>query len=932
MHKAISKIKNLAILIFLATFALAANAQTGAVSSSTGVVKGVLPNGLTYYILQNDAPKGKVNFYLMQDVGAILEDDNQNGLAHFLEHMAFNGTTNFPENTIMAEFSAKGLKSSINAHTYMDKTIYHFTDIPTNDVAFTDKCLLILYDWCNSLTLSQEKIDSERLVILEEKRTRNDLNFRIKEASDPLTFNNSKYAQRNIIGTEDILKNFKRDELVNFYHKWYRADLQAIVVIGDVDVFQTETKIKRLFSQVPKPENPAERYHITIPDNKETLFEQVRDVESKSKSINLGYRVNFNETHDGTYQNLLVNIMVQARARQLVKQDSLDLRHVSIAFQKIAYGYAQYAISVIPNEGRDKEALQAVLNMHKDITQNGFTEKEYEEATNFYLNAYRGNAKANGKTTNGNYFDDIDKNFIDKVDIIDANAKLKGFQNYIKNNDGISIGKIINDYVSSPNKSILLVGNKTTSLLSKEDIIAIENAVTPVQVLPDFNKNEETAPAREVLPAGSVLNGSAVEKSEKIKELGAEKWTLANGATVIYRENPYQKNVVTLYGTSDGGTSVLRGDELAAGMAFAQYNSFFGIEGFTPEELEKYYKDNQIGASVKLGSISEDVFLFSTFSNVEDMFKLLYCQFEKPAFYADKFNETSKKVNEALKNAPITYMNLLSDSVNNIRYGSEHHLSMNYQNFQRINQQVLEKVYRDRFSDASNFTFYIVGGISKAKAKAFAEKYIGSIENKNSKEVSQKVTMNFPEKEQLKKLNFKNNEKKAGIIYTLLKEEEYTTKKALTLSIVNSYLSDKFQRVLRDMEKGTYGVQSRPVSKQISNDTNEMGFDVSFECNPERANDLNETLRETMDVIVEMGLLPDDFKLIKDKLVKKGMPQKDNMYYVSAIKNFINFGENDDDPESYSKALESITIEDANKFLLDMYQNGKLLNVVWTAQ
>lgn len=918
------------LLIFL-LIPFAGRAQSGAVAPKTGIVKGVLENGITYYILPNDVQPGKVNFYLMQNVGAILEDDNQNGLAHFLEHMAFNGTTNFPGDAIMSEFGAKGMRPSINAHTYQDKTIYHFKDIPTKDVGFTDKCLLILYDWCDNLILAQDKIDSERLVILEEKRTRNDATFRIKEQSDPVLFNNSKYAKRNIIGTEEILKNFKREELVNFYHKWYRTDLQAVVVIGDVDVFQTETKIKRLFSQIKPVETPAERYHITIPDNEGVLFRQIRDVENVTKSISFGYRVDYMENNEGTFQNLLINYMAGARVRELVRNDSINLRNASVVFQQIAYGYAQYGINVVPKRGHDKEAVALVLNMHKDIVDNGFTEEELENAVDFYLSYYKQNAKANGRTTNSNLFDEIEKNFINQLDILDADAKLKAFQTYTKKITLADIQQTIQGYTSK-NKSILVIGNETESLLTQKEIEAIEQASVAVQIMPDFNRKEEEKVKKPVLPADVVLPGAKIEKTEKIKALNAEKWTLANGATVLYRENPLQKNVVTVYATSAGGTSVLRDEELVAGSVFNQFVSAFGFEGFTAEELENYYKENQITTSAKLESISEDLFLFSTYASVESLFQMLYCRFERPTFYPEKYKETYKRFDEAIKGSPRNYKNELSEALSYIKLGKEHFMPMSYESFQKLSSETLQKVYHDRYQDASNFTFYIVGGIGKNRAKALAEKYIGSISSTQSGDTYEKVVMDFPEKMLQKKMVFKNPEKKAGVVYNLVMEQKYNTKKALTLSIVSGYLSDKLQRVIRDMEKGTYGVSTRSVSKMVTNTSNEMGFDINFECDPERAEDLNETLLQTLEVIVEMGILPDDFKLIKSNLKKNGMPQKDNMYYVSAIKNYLNFNENDDEADIYNKTLESIDIKFANQFMKELFQGGKILNLVYMTE
>ncbi|MFV0366786.1 MAG: M16 family metallopeptidase, partial [Mangrovibacterium sp.] len=896
-----TKLKGLTLIALLVIVSMA-NAQTGKVYPKTGIVKGVLDNGFTYYLMQNPVSPGKVNYYLMQDVGAILEEDSQNGLAHFLEHMAFNGTKNFPDDAILKSFEKRGLKSSINAHTGVDQTVYHFTNIPTKDHAFNDQCLLMLYDWCDNLTLDQDKIDSERLVILEEKRTRNNLDFRVKMASYEAMFNDSKYAHRNIIGIDEILKNFKREELVNFYHKWYRSDLQAIVVVGDFNLYETEKKIKTLFSQLPKVENPAERYHIIIPDNKEILYKQVRDKECKDASVNINVRHDFHNTQDENNLALLINQMMSARTRALLKKDTTDLKAVNIAFAPIAYGYGQYAMSVVYKKGRANEGLKAVLDMQKDILENGFTEEEFDAAKDRFLKYLRRNVKAGGRMTNAQYFESIKKNYINKIDILDAASDLKEFQAVMKNLTLENIQDKMNELYNGKNKSIIAIGGLQDKLMTKEEVLEIDKNSVPVKILPDKN-NKEKEPATEAETAISNVKliendadliTSPIDKIKKLGDFQAEIWTLENGATVVYKECNLNKNLVNVYAASYGGTSQLGGDALLNGMLFSQFTSAFGVEGMSSEELKSALKTANTNSSLKLSNISEELFFASDYANVETMFQLLYCRFEKPAFYEDKFNEIYKKFSEGLKNKPKTYQKSLGDSIKYLKYGKERYIPVSESSLENVSLQKLEKVYRDRYKDASNFTFYIVGGISKARAKKLAEKYIGSISSIHSNESFKNYESGLASGRVDKTFKFEMAEKKAGIIYTMSSKEEYSSKVSLTVNILTSYLSDKLQKVIRDMEKGTYGVFVKPISKPIAESSNEMGFEISFDCNPERAVDLNNTLNETMDIIVDMGVLPADFELIKKKLRQQGNTRRDNMYYISAIKHYLNYKENID--------------------------------------
>lgn len=395
---------------------LLSSAQTGKVSSRTNIKKGVLDNGFTYYLYNNPVSQGKADFYLLQDVGAILEEDSQDGLAHFLEHMCFKGTEFFPGRTIFDLLESKSLSNSINAYTGIEETVYYLKDIPTKDRPFFDQCLIILRDWCDNLLLEDDQIEPERDVIVEELRMRRNLQQRIMEGSAPYIYNNSQYSKRFIGGTPDIIKNFHRSELERFYNDWYRTDLQSLVIVGDIDVYDVEKRINNFFSLLPKVENPKEKPIFSIDDNEETIYGLVNDDEVVDGQINIYFRKDHDNSEQSRLNNNLINMLFSRRMTELIKNDTLNLVSASIANQKMNSKYDSYIINLSHKPNKAKESLELVINAHKDVLENSFTQEELD----FVLDNIKKESKMMALYKNGlpndYHFQKIKSNFIDKED------------------------------------------------------------------------------------------------------------------------------------------------------------------------------------------------------------------------------------------------------------------------------------------------------------------------------------------------------------------------------------------------------------------------------------------------------------------------------------------------------------------------------------
>ncbi len=911
-------------------FTLNLNAQTGKISPKTNIKRGVLKNGLTYYIYNNPSSKGKVSYYLIQNVGAILEEDNENGISHFLEHMCFGGTKHFPGNTIWKMFEEKNLKRSLNANTGIDKTIYHFIDVPTKYSALNDNCLFVLRDWCDDVTFSQEKIDNERLVILEEKRTRNDAQWRLNIENTEAILCNSKYVERDIIGTEDVIKNLTREDFVNYYNKWYRTDLQAIVVLGDVDVYEMEMKIKNLFSTIKPVKNPTERYTIKVPANKEIVFKQVVDPELQNKEIKIKFRHDYKNDSRSKYINLLVSQIVNERVINILKlnKDS-DINYLRIGLQKIAHNHINYGIDLAYKKGKAKEALELAVGINKNILENGFTEEEYTKAKERLMDGMKRLRNYYKSIPDAQHFQRIENNFIENEDILDYDTELKLFRNVVKKITLEDLKNAVNELYSGPNKSIVIVDKDTEDLLSKEEVLEIENN-TSAKSYDSKKEGVEEVNIEEILARG--VKESKVVKKDRLAVGNATVWTLANGAKVVYKECNANGNVITIHAHSWGGTSQLSRADLYNSNIFSMLLPSLGVKDIDREALDNFMRKNSISSSISIDKSQEIMSFNCKYENAEQTFQLLHKLFETPTFYKDGYEKTIDKLKISMENAMNNYEFKLQDTVSKLRYGNRY-IALDYNLFDNISVEGVEKVYNNRFSDASDFTFYIVGGIGESRARKLAEKYIGSISTKNIKESFKKLDNPFPKGETKLRLEYEMETKKAGVNYFLNGQKDLIDKEKICFKLLEFYLKEKVEKVIRFEENGTYGVVIQFYSE--ANALNNYGFQVQFDCDPERAEELNSKMSLTLSKIKERGMTQEEFDILLKPYKQnkpRGQVNKDIGYYLGVFKSYLELNKDITDPDYNKNIIDSIDLEYMNKVLKEFLQTADVLDIIYTSK
>ncbi|HWS01281.1 MAG TPA: pitrilysin family protein, partial [Prolixibacteraceae bacterium] len=603
---------------------------------------GKLPNGLTYYIRHNEEPKERASFYIIQNVGALLEEDSQNGLAHFLEHMAFNGTKNFPGKGIINSLEKHGVAfgRNINAYTSFTETVYNLSDVPVTHPGLVDSCLLVLHDWSHYLTLSEKEIDAERGVIVEEWRTRRTAGFRMQREYFPVLFKDSKYAVRDIIGDSAIIRHFDYDTLRKFYHDWYRTDLQCIAVVGDINVDAVEKSIRAKFSSIPAVENPKPRGEFEVPYHKETRYVLVKDKEASSYnvSIYIKHPETKPEAKDMAYYRdqyviQLFNSMMRERISEMLQKGVPPFVGGSVGFGGFVRGYDVMSVSTTSKPDQQDVALRAIYTEAQRLLRYGFTPGEVERAKSNMLTQIETQWKQRDKIRNDSYVDNIQDNFLSNEPLTSIDFDWQAVQKLLPGITTEEISAKAKQWIVPENRVIIVMGpdKENAKLLKEDEALAILKEVENSDIKP----YEDTKVSSSLID--KPLKGSLIVKTKPLPQFNAVEWTLANHAKVVYRLADYEKDNVMVRGISPGGNSLLPVNQLASAMMMPQFMPMFGVDAFDATTLKKMLAGKNASMGIGLSELNESFSGSAAPKDFEILLQLLYLQFEKPRFDKEAF-------------------------------------------------------------------------------------------------------------------------------------------------------------------------------------------------------------------------------------------------------------------------------------------------------
>ena len=810
----------MALLIGFLFFPLSpANAQMN------GLRKGKLANGLTYYIYNDGSATGEAQYYLYQNVGAILENDEEMGLAHVLEHLAFNTTDHFP-NGVMNFLRSNNL-NDFEAFTGVDDTRYAVHNVPTNDAKLNENMLWVLRDWCHGVKMTPKDIEKERGIILEEWRHRSGVDRRLTDAIAPVVYNHSGYATRNVIGSQKILETFQQKQVKQFYDKWYRPNMQFIAVIGDVDVDQMEKNIQTVFKTLPAKQAPAVNPQTRqIPDNTTPLYMRFIDPENKSASFGLyqRYEVKGNAPEEDRVRQFIFtkffNTLAPKRFVMLKNADKESYIAAEVSLSPLVRNYYQMAWDMVPYQGNEQKALQQMLAVRDNLRDQGFTAAEFNAEKEKMYNGMKDVLEAKGLGTPDNALMLFRQNFLYDIPVQD-------FRGQINRNLETLVELEVED-MNAWMKSLLNDNNLAfvTYSKSQSEMNITENDL--MAALKEKSSFSDMAHADGMKPISQLidfpLTGGKIVSEKQLKTLQAKEWTLSNGAKVLYRNVPELSGKFLFAGSAEGGKSIVPAQELANYNAMRSLLMQSGVYNYNRNQLAQWLQGKDINLSLSLEDYSDGIGGNAPVDKADDFFSYLYLILSRQNFSKSAFDKYIQRNLYVYENRATTGMAAVQDSIQQLLYPVS---AMNPRQdeafFKSVQFDKLQEQFQAHLGDASRFTYCLIGDIPEAKAKELVLRYIGSLKGEGKPVKTAIQPMDFSSSTPVIKRTFETETEggMAEIEISFANKQKLPEREQAALEVMRGLLERRYFDVLREKEHLTYtvGVQSNYTSQPVAGES-----------------------------------------------------------------------------------------------------------------
>ncbi|MBP1663156.1 MAG: peptidase domain protein [Bacteroidetes bacterium] len=897
---------------------------------------GKLDNGLTYYIRANKEPKERAEFHIAQNVGAILENDDQNGLAHFLEHMAFNGTKNFPGKGIINYFEKNGVKFGydINAYTSLDETVYRLSNVPTNREGLLDSALLVMHDWSNFILLQEDEIDSERGVIREEWRTGNNAFRRMWKQSNAKKYPGSQYAKRDIIGDTAVINNFTYQTLRDYYKKWYRPDQQAIVVVGDIDVDKMEAKIKQMFSDISKKDNAGERPVYEIANNKEPIISIVTDPEASRTQIELEYKKDklprevklAMPGYAMGLVNSLISSVLSERFEEMAMQADAPFAGASGSYGELVKSKDAFQMSVVPKEGKELEGLKALLLEAEKMKRFGFTNAELERAKTNMLKNFEKSYNERDNQKSMALAEEFIRNFLTDEPIPGIEFEYQTAQMLLPQLKTEMINQLAKSYIADTNLVVSITAPEKAGVIvpTQEQVLA---------ALDDTRKAELTAKAEEVLNKPLLDKAPKAGKVKKIKQNLAMETTemiLSNGVKIVFKPTTFKKDEISFTAFSDGGISKVHNvaDLPSASMAdrIVQAN---GIGNFSAVELGKVLTGKIASVNPYIDQYEEGMNGNSSVKDFETMLQLLYLYFTQPRKDDNSFTAIMNMYRTQLANAASNPNKAFSDSIKVTTSANDPRTVLqNLQTVEKVDQDKAIEIYKQRFANPADFTFIFVGNIdpNNKETQQLLATYLGGLKtDKKNTEKFDKVYREFPKGKVNKYFTFKMKTKKASnrIYYTA--DIPFNINNQVAVSAIGDILDIRYLESIREKEGGSYGVGVYGGMANVPKD--QASILMQFDTDPEKQVKLMGIIHDEIRQIIDKGPLKDDLDKVKENLMKQyKQDMEQNNWWRGKLKAFYQDGLNY--RTDYKAAVDALTSESIQKTLKSIVDQQNVIEIV----
>ena len=929
--------KRLFITLAALIAATVAFAQTP-LENDPAVRVGKLENGMTYYIRHNAQPAQRAEFYLATDVGAFQESDDQDGLAHFLEHMCFNGTKNFPDKSLLEWLQSIGAEfgRNINASTGFEQTQYMLNNIPIARESVIDSCLLVLHDYSHFVTCDPKEIDAERAVILEERRTRRNAQWRMFEKALPYYYGDTPYAKRTLIGGEEQLKTFAYESLTNFYETWCRPDLQAVIVVGDVDVDQIEAKIHSIFADIPAPVNPKEKVLYKLPQNDDPIVGIITDPEATSSSIEVLWKneplpKEFGNTAEAYMLDLLstyVSYIMRERFEDITAKPDAPFLSGSLGIGRLCATCEAAFGSVDFKDGDVDNAFAAYMTEIEKMKRFGFTESEVERATAKILSHLEKSVEAASTRKNADFIRPLLNAFYHNEAYMVPETEYAIAQAICSQINAQLVSQYALSYITDGNMVVLFNGPEKDGLANPTEselagIIAnVKNSEIKANVEESINEPLISAD----------LAGSKVKKTQS-GIYGSTVWTLKNGVKVVVLPTQHKMDQVIFNLEWKGGKTLIATEDLKSfeDNIWGLFQRNTGISKFPKTTLTKMLAGKMVNVYPSISGTTHSIGGQSTPKDLETAFQLLYLYMNEPRFDAEEYNRGIQQIKAILPNLVNTPDFKFQNFVSNKLYGgNERVVSISEEVLDAANLETIEKVYRQLFNNAAGATMTIVGNVDLETLKPMVEKYIGSLpKGKKAEGLNKENLIHFAKGVSENVLSVEMQTPKKTIFQVWTGYMPISTKDVATLNVASYILDMIYTKTIREKEGGTYGVGSNlradryPYERAV--------FMVQFDTNPEQAERLSGLTVQYLKDFAQNGPTDEELAMALENL-KKNIPESriNNSYWQSAIKMNLDHGINYD--AEYEAALNNVTAEDIKSLLQAVLAQNNFIQIVLAPQ
>lgn len=896
------------------------------------VKTGVLPNGLKYYLMKNAEPKNRAQLRLIVKAGSVLENDEQQGLAHFMEHMNFNGTKNFPKNELVNFLQKSGVRfgADLNAYTSFDETVY-MLPVPTDSIEVFKKGMQILEDWAHNATLDPSEIDKERGVVLEESRTGKGANARMRDKYFPVILNNSQYAKRLPIGKDDVLKNFKYDVLNQFHQDFYRPDLEGVAVVGDIDVDMVEKMIIEKFGSIQNPVNEKERTKFTIPLSGGTDVAIVTDPEQPYTIIQVMCKqpkrkdVTYQDRRDGMVRSLF-NQMLSARIQELTQKAEPPFLFGNASYGGFLGGVGNldaFTSVAVAKSGNVEKALVAVLEETEKAKKFGFTASELGRAKTDYMVSQEKSYKEKDKTPSEQIVGGLVGAFIEDENLTSPDFSFDFTKKYLEGIKLAEVNALSNTLITTENRAVILLApEKDKATLPTETQLRewLNSAGKNVTAYVDNTINK---PLIAKLPMGS-----KVILTKKIPEIGVTELTFANGVRAILKPTDFKNDEILIGAYSNGGTNLYSDKEADNASLSSTITSMGGLGEFSAVNLQKMMSGKVAQISPYVTETSENINGSTNPKDLELALQLIYSDFTQPRFDADVVKGFVANISNLLEGQEKTltpekvYNDTLSMILSNY---APRNFPMTAERFKKIDAKRAFEIYKERYADASDFTFLFVGNFKNEEIKPLLEKYLGGLPSIKRKETFKDLGIREP-KGKIEKTLYKGTEAKSRVTMVWSGDYLATPDSEKQVEALSEVLEIKLIEKLREEESGVYGVG---VSGSVSKiPAKRYSFRIAFQCAPENVEKLvNRTMAEIKKVKESGAELTDIDKFRAETKRQTETQLRENGFWLGYLQGQYQDNEDVKEVLKVNEMLKKVTVE-STKISAKKYFAENMIKVI----